>query len=290
MQPWRVLPLITTSGAMQMAIDTWLLEQHRRGYGPSSLRFYAWSPVALSLGYHQYRYPDTWHQLEWNGCPVDLVRRPSGGRAVLHQGDLTYAIVTSEKEILGIKGDRRQPGESQRSYVYRTLCQFLIDGMQSLGIDLHYGHAGRGYIHNPNCFGTATTADLILSDGTKLIGSAQLKRGNSILQHGSIRIHPDSGLFQEVFGLGPGTAEAETGENVGAEGTEETEDVSQNLKSSLQNCSIETIISALTTAADQCFGIDGTVQPLSPQEWDTILTQSQKWHIPNHHSSTNLLG
>ena len=147
-----------------MAIDRWLVEQHKLGLHPPTLRFYTWSPVAISLGYHQSKFPPHWQQITWNGQLVDLVRRPTGGRAVLHQGDLTYAVVTS-----GLNGNRTQ--------VYQQLCEFLIAGWQSLGIELQYGVAGRGYIHNPNCFGTATGADLVLPDGNKLIGSAQLKRG-----------------------------------------------------------------------------------------------------------------
>lgn len=173
-----------------MAIDQWLLEEHRQGKHPPTLRFYTWLPVAISLGYHQRRYPEFWQTLTWQGKAVDLVRRPSGGRAVLHQGDLTYAVVTS-----GLSGNRIQD--------YQTICEFLIRGWRSLGVELGFGNAGRGYIHsyvhNPNCFGTATVADLVLADGTKLIGSAQLRRDQAILQHGSMRLTPDRGLFEQVF-------------------------------------------------------------------------------------------
>lgn len=171
-----------------MAIDSWLLEQHRLGLHPPSLRFYTWSPIAISLGYHQKQYPPDWPHLTWQGQPVDLVRRPSGGRAVLHQGDLTYAVILS-----GVAGSRLQ--------VYQAICQFLIEGWRSLGVELQYGTAGRGYIHNPNCFGTATGADLVTAMGVKLIGSAQLRRGSAILQHGSMRLMTDSTLYAQVFGV-----------------------------------------------------------------------------------------
>jgi lipoate---protein ligase len=198
---WRLIPCLEASGAVQMAIDRWLIDQHRQGLHPPTLRFYTWSPVAISLGYHQQRYPAAWQQLTWQGNPIDLVRRPSGGRAVLHQGDLTYAVVTS-----GLAGNRMQS--------YQTICEFLIAGWRSLGVELHYGELGRGesgsesggesgrsYIHNPNCFGTATAADLVLPSGAKLIGSAQLRQGNAILQHGSMRLNPNLALFQQVFGI-----------------------------------------------------------------------------------------
>ncbi len=236
---WRFIPLLEASGDVQMAIDSWLLKQHQSGH-PPALRFYTWSPPAISLGYHQHKYPEHWQHLVWQGEKVDLVRRPTGGRAVLHQGDLTYAVVTSDVTS-GIVGSRVQ--------VYQKICEFLIQGWRSLGIELQYGTAGRGYIHNPNCFGTATGADLILPDGTKLIGSAQLRRGGTILQHGSMRLHPSAELFTQVFG------------------TESFSPVHFP-----QNLDIEKIIAALIAAAEDCFGMEFKVQPLSESEWEAILS------------------
>ena len=231
---WRLIPLLSASGAVQMAIDQWLLEQHLAGKIPPTLRFYTWEPAAISLGYHQRRWPDFWQQLSFEGRAVDLVRRPSGGRAVLHQGDLTYAVVAS-----GLAGSRVQ--------AYQDICQFLIEGWREMGLDLHYGEAGRNYIHNPNCFGTATGADLVTPDGYKLIGSAQLRRGDAILQHGSMRLQPDFDLFSQVFG---------------------EELIPLNLPLSvIGNDLIETVVEILTAAACRCFEIDLNVQPLSDEEW-----------------------
>lgn len=234
-QVWRLIPLLEAAGNVQMAIDSWLLEQHQSGKHPPTLRFYIWSPPAISLGYHQRQYPEYWQHLTWQGEKLALVRRPTGGRAVLHQGDLTYALVTS-----GFMGSRLQ--------VYEKICEFLIQGWRSLGVELQYGTEGRGYIHNPNCFGTATSADLVLSDGAKLIGSAQLRRGGAILQHGSMRLQPNAELFAQVFG----------GESF----------TSVELPQSLN---IEKIIAALVAAAIHCFDMQIELQPLSPSEWQAIL-------------------
>ncbi|MEH1835591.1 MAG: biotin/lipoate A/B protein ligase family protein [Nostoc sp.] len=236
-QVWRLIPLLETAGNVQMAIDHWLLEQHQSGKHPPTLRFYTWSPPAISLGYHQRQYPEYWQNLTWQGQKLDLVRRPSGGRAVLHQGDLTYAVVTS-----GLVGSRLQ--------VYEKICEFLIQGWRSLGVELDYGTAGRGYIHNPNCFGTATNADLVLPDGAKLIGSAQLRRGGVILQHGSMRLQPDAELFDQVFG-------AESFRNVQLP----------------QSLSVENIIAALVAAASNCFDMQIEVKPFSQSEWEEILAK-----------------
>jgi lipoate-protein ligase A len=232
---WRYIPPIAVAGHLQMAIDQWLLEQHQQGH-PPTLRFYTWEPAAISLGYHQRQWSDHWKYLLWNDRPLDLVRRPTGGRAVLHQGDLTYAIVTS-----GLTGNRNQN--------YQYLCEFLLRGWRSLGVDLHYGNAGRGYIHNPNCFGTATGADLILADGFKLIGSAQLYQDKALLQHGSIRLQPDASLFQQVFGV---------------------EFVPSSLLQSNPIPPLDQIVEALKQSAATWFGVELQEQPLSTSEWDAI--------------------
>ena len=234
---WRLIPLLSASGSVQMAIDQWLLEQHLAGKNPPTLRFYTWQPAAISLGYHQRRWPEFWQQLSWRGMPVELVRRPSGGRAVLHQGDLTYAVVAS-----GFA--------SSRLKAYQTICEFLIEGWRAMGLDLHYGEAGRGYIHNPNCSGTATGADLVTLDGCKLIGSAQLRRGDAILQHGSMRLQPDVSLFSQVFG-------------------EELIPVQLPLSEGGDDL-MATVIEVLSAAACRCFEIELEVQPLSEEEWQAI--------------------
>lgn len=234
---WRYIPLLKESGVLQMAIDRWLLEMHCRGSHPPTLRFYTWLRPTLSLGYHQRSYPPEWHTLTYQGRSLDMVRRPTGGRAVLHQGDLTYAIVRSHLP-------------PNRSLAYQEICQFLISGWRSLGISLSFGAVKRGYIHNPNCFGTATGADLVTPDGAKLIGSAQLRKGDRVLQHGSMQLNPDPALFQQVFGTSlipaqlPPALQHETGQAL--------------------------IIKSLKTAAEACFNIRLVEQPFTEQQWAEI--------------------
>lgn len=173
-----------------MALDNDLLDRHSNNpRSPSILRFYRWTPAAISLGFHQKQYPDRWHEIAQK-YQLDIVRRPSGGRAVVHQGDLTYAVITNVE----LEGKQRSHRE-----IYEYICEFLIQGFAQLGIPLTYGQSGRGYIHNPSCFSTATNADLTIPDGRKLIGSAQVYRRNSVLQHGSIAIAPDHQLLTELF-------------------------------------------------------------------------------------------
>lgn len=234
---WRFLPLLQAPGKTQMAIDSWLLQQHLQGNHPPTLRFYTWFPVAISLGYHQRHYPHLWHNLTWQGQPIDIVRRPTGGRAVLHQGDLTYMVVAS-----GISGKTTQ--------VYQKISEFLRWGWRSLGVELHYGKVGRGYIHNPSCFGTATGADLVDSKGKKLIGSAQLRRGKAVLQHGSMPLFAEIELFEQVFGESIELATIPVGK------------CGQEL--------IVTVVEALTEAASNYFEIELVTQPLCDEEWQQI--------------------
>jgi len=173
-----------------MDLDNSLLERHSQDpRSPSILRFYRWSPSAISLGFHQKQDLDRWNAISQE-YHLDVVCRPSGGRAVLHHGDLTYAVITN----IEVDGKSRSHRE-----IYEYICEFLIRGFAKFGIPLTYGQSGRGYIHNPSCFSTATNADLIVPDGRKLIGSAQVYRRDSVLQHGSIAIAPDRQLLTEIF-------------------------------------------------------------------------------------------
>jgi lipoate-protein ligase A len=183
-------PAVTS--AVQMAIDNWMLDQLvTHGQGPI-LRFYRWSEVTISLGYHQRQWPESWACLFWQGQPVELVRRPTGGRAVLHQGDLTYAIAL--------------PLSGHRQAAYQTICDALIAAWRQFSVPLHYGTTGSSYRHQANCFALATPADLVTETGYKLIGSAQLRRDRYVLQHGSMRLWPNRDLARQVFGH-PSTAE-----------------------------------------------------------------------------------
>lgn len=236
---WRYIPLMVTSGQLQMAIDDWLLQQHYQGNHPPILRFYRFDPVAISLGYLQRTYPHPWDFLQWRGQPIALVHRPTGGRAVLHCGDLCFTVITSH--LTG-----------KRAEIYRQLCEFLIQGWQTLGLDLDYGKAGRGYIHNPSCFATATNADLVDNLGNKFIGSALRFKDQAILQQGSIQLNPDRVLFEAVF--------------------EETVSKGQFSDRAEDEAFIETVITTLTAAARCCFQIELLFQPLSDDELSAIAS------------------
>lgn len=231
---------MVASGRVQMAIDRWLLVQYRQGLIPPTIRFYTWWPAAISVGYHQRQYPPHWHEIGWQERPLEIVRRPTGGRGVLHQGDLTYAVVMSDLGGTSIE-------------TYQKICQFLIDSWRRLGVNLDYGEPGRGYIHNSNCFETATGADLVTTEGYKLIGSAQLRQAGAVLQHGSMRLNPDADLFEKVFG--------------------KTLMRPQLPLATDRNAVVNQAIDTLQQTAQSCFNINLQTQPLTSSEWRNILAQ-----------------
>lgn len=227
---WRFIPLLSAPGNLQMAIDKWLLSQHQHHNYPSILRFYEWHPVAISLGVSQKKsYPGHWHDLQWQGKSIDIVQRPSGGRGVLHQGDLTYSVISSQFE-------------GNLDEVYRQISQFLIVGWGNLGLDLHFGAPHRQYLKSANCFALSTNADLVDSQGNKFIGSAQLKQGKFVLQHGSMVLEPDLELYQQVFGGG----------------------FTPYKRVNLPSC--EEIMASLKGAAQLCFNCEFDCQPLTDEE------------------------
>ncbi|KPQ38171.1 MAG: lipoate-protein ligase LplA [Phormidium sp. OSCR] len=227
-----------------MAADAWLLDQHRQGMMPPTLRFYTWSSPTLSLGYHQRRYPSHWPEVRWQGQPLAWVRRPTGGRAVLHGGDLTYSLVTSG-----------WPG--RREAVYRQLCGFLQLGWQRLGVPLRFGDRPPSG-HNPNCFATATAADLVTPQGYKFIGSAQLWRQGAVLQHGSMQLAPNRALQAQLFGSQE-TASSPLGEPLAQD--------------------INGLVNRLTQAAQETFAVTFEVQPFTPEEVAAIQTQATTWRV-----------
>jgi lipoate-protein ligase A len=167
-----------------MAVDEAILRVHSQGKTLPTLRVYEWSRATLSVGRFQ-----PLGQLNLIACQereIDIVRRPTGGRAVLHHDEVTYSVVTSKR--FGI------PNKIKDSYI--RLCQGLIAAYRRFGICLEIG-GNRMELH-PVCFATSTFADLTYR-GKKMIGSAQVWVRGSVLQHGSLLISLDPSLLVSLF-------------------------------------------------------------------------------------------
>ena len=178
----RLLPSFTSDGRTQMVLDRLLLEQTT---DTPVLRFYRWDGPWLSLGRHQRDWPEHWTDLALTD-QLGLVRRPSGGQAVLHAGGLTYALIWPS-------------APRHRREAYRQACQWLIDGFASLGMPLQFGDEPAG-MNKANCFSSCTAADLVDSQGIKRVGSAQRWLNGRLLQHGEILLDPPQALWQKLFG------------------------------------------------------------------------------------------
>ena len=180
-----------------MAVDEAILESYLESGAedlPPTLRLYGWDPPALSLGKSQ---PSSGAHapqvLRERG--IDLVRRPTGGLAVLHDRERTYAIIGSL---------RHEPFRGGVLETYRSISAALEDAMHSLGVSASASSA-RGESPRPSlgpaCFALTSAYEIAVAD-RKLAGSAQLRRGRAFLQHGSIPLRADPSLLAEVLGRG----------------------------------------------------------------------------------------
>lgn len=172
-------------GPEQMSIDIMLLEESIKESNISmGLRFYTWEGQWISIGKHQKDIPKHWKELASQNI-INIVRRPSGGKAVLHSGGLTYALIWNDA-----------PRTKKQSYL--KINQWLIESFSSIGLELILGSSSP-YNLPKNCFSSATFADLIDICGRKRVGSAQYWKKGNLLQHGEILLSPPKDLWEEIF-------------------------------------------------------------------------------------------
>src|SRR5512140_2642825 len=187
---WRLLITPPTRGAWNMAADEAILEHIGRGESLPTLRLYAWTPACLSLGHAQPFADVDVARLQRRGW--DVVRRPTGGRAILHTDELTYSVMapTDEPRLAGSVLESYNRLACALLYAIRALG--LDACSQPLGAEMHVGApAGlKPNSANPVCFEVPSAYEITV-DGKKLIGSAQARRKEGILQHGSLPLTGD---------------------------------------------------------------------------------------------------
>lgn len=180
---WRLIHTPAASGAWNMAVDEAILESVGSGTVKPTLRLYSWSPPCLSLGYAQPVEDVDRRRLENYGW--ELVRRPTGGRAILHTDELTYAVIAPHTEP-------RLAGGVLESY--QRLSSALMSAMTSLGLSVQALEKTASEDHrattNPVCFETPSNYEITIA-GKKIIGSAQARRREGVLQHGSFPLKGD---------------------------------------------------------------------------------------------------
>jgi len=185
-QPWRLLLDGPADGASNMARDEARLAATERGARPA-LRIYSWKRPTLSLGAHQSAGDADLHACRRLG--VDLVRRPTGGGAVLHHHEVTYAVT-------GRLGE--DPFPRSVIAVYEVIAEALVAAMGRLGVSAEASRNASTRRAPANCFGEPRGRELV-AKGRKLAGSAQLRRRGAFLQHGSILVDFDGALLGDVL-------------------------------------------------------------------------------------------
>lgn len=190
---WKFLNSGFHSGAHNMHVDQLLANRMVEQGGPPTLRLYGWDPHAISIGYNQRR-----HDLDETKCLVqgiDIVRRPTGGRAILHADELTYSVVMYAE------------GKSI-SQIYCDISKALVRGLRTIGADVEYSAVQPDFPHlyrNQNsipCFASSARYE-IQYRGRKLVGSAQRRYASPdgdevVLQHGSILLGPAHKKLSEL--------------------------------------------------------------------------------------------
>lgn len=167
-----------------MAADEAILEHIHRGDSPTTLRLYAWDPACLSLGYAQSFKDADMKRIRSHGWAV--VRRATGGRAILHTDELTYSV-TGNAEDPALMGGVLES--------YNRLAQALLYAVHDLGLPVeikeHFpaGESNSNHL-NPICFEVPSTYEITVQ-GKKLIGSAQARKKEGVLQHGSLPLTGD---------------------------------------------------------------------------------------------------
>ena len=188
-ETWRLLLSPPASGAWNMAVDEAILENVVSGDSLPTLRLYAWDPPCLSLGRTQPFTDANIPTLKENGW--DIIRRATGGRAILHTDELTYAIIAP-------KDNPHVSGSVLESYQY--LAQALITALEDLGAKVEMkAEKGKGNSNfNPVCFETPSAYEITVN-GKKIIGSAQARQKGGVLQHGSLPLTGDLTRITEAL-------------------------------------------------------------------------------------------
>ena len=192
---WYFINSGPCSPSYNMAMDEALLDWHSEGLIPPVVRFYEWNPATLSIGYFQSV------EKEINMDAVErlglgFVRRPTGGRGVLHEHELTYSVIVTE----------RYPNmPATVTEAYRVISEGLLLGFQNLGLEAYFSvpdtFEKQQDIKKPKsavCFDAPSWYELVV-EGKKVAGSAQTRQKGVILQHGAILLDLDEDKLIETF-------------------------------------------------------------------------------------------
>ncbi|MBY0145651.1 biotin/lipoate A/B protein ligase family protein [Neobacillus niacini] len=192
---WRFIDSGNCSPSFNMALDEALLEWHSEGKIPPVIRFYGWEPAALSIGYFQ----KVEKEIDLEAVKAQglgFVRRPTGGRGVLHEHELTYSVIVSEEHP-------EMPKTVTEAY--RVISEGILKGFHQLGLEAYFAvpktDEERSALKDPRsavCFDAPSWYELVV-EGRKVAGSAQTRQKGVILQHGAILLDLDEDKLFSLF-------------------------------------------------------------------------------------------
>jgi len=188
---WRLILDPPLTGRENMEKDLELMGDVSRGESPPILRLYRWSPPAVSLGYFQ----EQEEVVDLKACRaagIDIVRRPTGGRAVLHDHELTYSIIVPEVHPFINNGGVMD--------AYRAISRGIVTAFNLLNItaSLTPEMKGQGGLAPGSCFDIPSAYEIQV-EGKKVVGSAQLRRDGIVLQHGAIIYKLQGELYSKLL-------------------------------------------------------------------------------------------
>lgn len=192
---WHFINSGKCSASFNMALDEALLEWHSKGEIGPVLRFYEWEPATLSIGYFQ----SAEREIDMdavNRHGLGFVRRPTGGRGVLHEHELTYSVIVSEE----------YPDMPETvTEAYRVISGGVLEGFRNLGLDARFSvpetREQNAELRTPKsgvCFDAPSWYELVV-EGKKIAGSAQTRQKGVILQHGAILLSLDEDKLVSLF-------------------------------------------------------------------------------------------
>lgn len=187
---WRLIYDPPMPGAVNMQRDLEILKEVAAGKAPPTLRLYSWAPPALSIG----RFQKVGAVADLEACRrlgIDIIRRPTGGRAILHDRELTYSLIIPDSRLLIPAGVVPS---------YRFISRALLYAFEVLQIEAELSSEnarGAGLVPG-SCFDTPSAYELRVA-GKKVVGSAQLRREGMLLQHGSILLELPLQIYRQIL-------------------------------------------------------------------------------------------
>ena len=264
---WRLIKTEATDGYYNMAIDEAIMKCHQDKKVPPTVRFYSWNPPALSLGYFQKLEKEV-NQEACQNAGIDIVRRLTGGRAILHDKELTYSITI--REDYNLLSDSIVKS-------YKEISQGLVAGLNLLKIPAELKPMERGKKsptgNSAACFDAPSWYEVILKN-KKLIGSAQTRKKGTILQHGSLPFEIDPKETFELFNYKDEKKRKKARRIFAAKSTA--------LKSAGYDVKKNKLEQALIDGLAESLGFDYSYEELTPEEINLAKKLKEEKYSKNH--------